>query len=408
MFRLTRQVYVKCQQKNVLGLNFKFFSSNSGQLLKQTALYDFHVKHGGKMVPFAGYSMPVLYTSDLTIKDSHLHTRANASLFDVSHMLQLEINGKDRVKFFESLVVADVDGLPQNGATLTLYITEKGGIIDDLIVTKKANSLYVVSNAARAAEDMQHLQEAKERFFKQNPNADLSLSILGELSLLALQGPQSEAVLQPAVKCDLRNLKFMNGVDTSFDGVPIRVTRCGYTGEDGFELSIPNQQVVNIAEKLFQSSSVKLAGLGARDSLRLEAGLCLYGNDIDETTTPIEAGLAWTIAKRRRVTFDFPGAEIILKQLKEKPKKRRVGLVAVSGGAPVRSHSKIYSSPEVTKENVGEVTSGCPSPSLGRNIAMGYVPNALTKAGTKLYCEVRGKLYEYEVCKMPFVPTRYV
>ena len=408
MFHLVKRSITKCHSKSAIyQLAFKCFSGDANTL-KRTALYDFHVKHGGKMVPFAGYEMPVLYTGDLSIRDSHLHTREKASLFDVSHMLQLNITGSDRVRFFESLVVADVSALATNGASLTLFTTEKGGIIDDLIVTKKSDNLYVVSNAARAAEDLKHLQNAREKFVKQHPNADLSMSILADFSLLALQGPHSEAVLQPAVNCDLRLLKFMNGIDANFDGVPIRITRCGYTGEDGFELSIPNKQAVSVAERLLQSESVKLAGLGARDSLRLEAGLCLYGNDIDESTTPIEAGLAWTIAKRRRAAADFPGAEIILRQLKEKPKRRRVGLVAVSSGPPVRAHSKIYSSSSSTGGSAeGEVSSGCPAPSLGRNIAMGYVPASLAKVGTKVYCDVRGKLYEYEVAKMPFLPSHY-
>lgn len=408
MHRVAKQTLTRCQSGHIWRLAAKCFSSEATTSPKRTALYDFHVARNGKMVPFAGYEMPVLYTGDLSIRDSHLHTRTNASLFDVSHMLQLQISGKDRIPFFESLVVADVNGLPTNGATLTLYTTENGGIIDDLIVSKKDNSLYVVSNAARATEDLKHLQEAKEKYCKANLNADLEFTILADRSLLALQGPKAAEVLQSCVETDLRSLKFMNGVDTAFDGVPIRVTRCGYTGEDGFEVSIPSQKVVTVAETLLKSNFVRLAGLGARDSLRLEAGLCLYGNDIDETTTPIEAGLAWTIAKQRRVAADFPGAPIILRQLKEKPKQRRVGLVAVSSGPPVRAHSKIYCKSEVTSESSGEITSGCPAPSLGgRPIAMGYVQSPLTKVGTRLFCEVRGKLYEYEVTKMPFLPTRY-
>lgn len=408
MLHLVKQNIRRCHSKSAIyQIALKCFSSDASHSLKRTVLYDFHVKHGGKMVPFASYEMPVLYNGDLSIRDSHLHTREKASLFDVSHMLQLNITGSDRVKFFESLVVADVSGLSTNGATLTLFTTEKGGIIDDLIVTKKSDNLYVVSNAGRATEDLQHLKESKEKFLKQHPNADLSMSILADFSLLALQGPQSEAVLQKDVNVDLRSLKFMNGIDATFEGVPIRITRCGYTGEDGFELSIPNAEAVNVAERLLQSESVKLAGLGARDSLRLEAGLCLYGNDIDESTTPIEAGLAWTIAKRRRTAADFPGAQIILKQLKEKPLRRRVGLLAVSSGPPVRAHAKVYSGASSDASAVGEVSSGCPAPSVARNIAMAYVPASLAKVGTKLFCDVRGKLYEYEVAKMPFHPTHY-
>lgn len=362
------------------------------------------------MVPFAGYEMPVLYTGDLSIKDSHLHTRSNVSIFDVSHMLQLEISGKDRIKFFESLVVADVDGLVTDTGSLTLYTTETGGIIDDLIVNKKINSLYVVSNAARSKEDLEHLNKHLELYRKQNPNCDLSIKILDQQSLLALQGPEAEKALQPNINVDLKSLKFMFGTDAIFDGIPIRVTRCGYTGEDGFEISIPSEEATKIAKSLLESNtaSVKMAGLGARDSLRLEAGLCLYGNDIDTTTTPIEASLAWTVAKRRRAAADFLGADVINQQLKDKPTRRRIGLLALTPGPPVRSGSKIYSSEEVNEQNLlGNITSGCPSPSLGQNIAMGYVVSKAAKNGTPVFCEVRGKLYKYKVSKMPFVPTHY-
>ena len=380
----------------------KFYSN------KQTALYEFHLKHGAKMIPFAGYNMPVFYPGDLSIRDSHLHTRSKVSLFDVSHMLQLQITGQDRVKFFESLVVADVEGLAPDSATLTLYTNKSGGIIDDLILTKKHDLLYVVSNAARASEDLKLLRNTKDQFLEKHSDADLEITILKDLSLLALQGPQSETALQPFVNIDLRSLKFMNGIDTALNGVDVRITRCGYTGEDGFELSIPNQQAVHVAELLLQNENIKLAGLGARDSLRLEAGLCLYGNDIDESTTPIEAALAWTIAKRRRDNADFPGAQKILLQLKEKPQRRRVGLVSLSKSPPVRAHSKIYSAPEMSQDTIhGEVTSGCPAPSIDRNIAMGYVSSKFAKVGTKVYCEVRGKTYQYVVTKMPFVPSRY-
>lgn len=409
MIRFARQLFTFRATSHRTSSSIRQLSSEtSNEPLKRTTLYDFHVKKGGKMVPFAGYEMPVLYTGDLSIRDSHLHTRSKASLFDVSHMLQFEVRGKDRIKFFESVVVADVEGLVPNTGSLTLYTTETGGIIDDLIVNKKPDTLYVVSNAARATEDMNHLTEQRERFIRQNPNADVTFSIMTESSLLALQGPASEAELQKRVKCDLKTIKFMFGVDTTFDDVPIHITRCGYTGEDGFELCIPNQSVVEVTEKLLDSGVVKLAGLGARDSLRLEAGLCLYGNDIDETTTPIEAGLAWTIHKRRRTTADFPGASIILQQLKDKPKRRRIGLITVSAGPPVRAQSKIYSDQSKEETSMqGIATSGCPAPSVGRNIAIAYVNSGSAKVGTKLFADVRGKLYEYEVTKMPFVETHY-
>ncbi|OTF73572.1 aminomethyltransferase, mitochondrial-like protein, partial [Euroglyphus maynei] len=294
------------------------------------------------MVPFAGYSMPISY-NDLSIRDSHLHTRSNVSLFDVSHMLQLELYGKDRIKFLEKLVVADVESLPINGATLTLYTNANGGIIDDLIVSKKPDALYIVSNASRSEEDLKHLEEQMAQFIKTNPDADLNLKILDDKSLLAFQGPKAAETIQAKLESvDLNSLKFMNGIETVYDGIDIRLTRCGYTGEDGFEIQVSNKQAVDLADKLLQSPVSKLAGLGARDSLRLEAGLCLYGNDINMTTTPIQATLAWTIAKSRRAQANFLGAEIILQELKDKPKIKRIGLIGTKPGPPVRAGSKIY------------------------------------------------------------------
>ncbi|UXI20497.1 hypothetical protein NH340_JMT06440 [Sarcoptes scabiei] len=382
-------------------------SNNAKSSLKKTALYQFHLDHGAKMVPFAGYSMPVLY-SDLSIKDSHLHTRSSASLFDVSHMLQMEIEGEDRIRFFESLVVADVKNLPENGATLTLYTNESGGIIDDLIVSKKSNSLYVVSNASRSDADLEHLNREKSLFLQKNSNAKLEFNILRDSSLLAFQGPKTAQILQTMLKENLMELKFMNAIETSLDGIPVRLTRCGYTGEDGFEIKVHNDQAALLAQKLLENESVKLAGLGARDSLRLEAGLCLYGNDIDMKTTPIQAVLAWTIAKRRRSEANFLGADIILKELKEKPKIKRIGLIGIESGPPARSGSKIYSEPKVDSNSlIGQITSGVPSPSLERNIAMAYVPSEFSKIETPLFCEIRGKLFEYQVTKMPFVKANY-
>ncbi|KAH7636271.1 aminomethyltransferase [Dermatophagoides farinae] len=381
---------------------------SSSAVIKRTSLYEFHLERGAKMVPFAGYSMPISY-NDLSIRDSHLHTRSNVSLFDVSHMLQLELYGKDRVKFLEKLVVADVENLPINGATLTLYTNANGGIIDDLIVSKKPDALYIVSNASRSEEDLKHLEEQMAQFIQTNPGSDLNMKILNDKSLLAFQGPKAaETIQQKLESVDLNSLKFMNGIETVYDGIPIRLTRCGYTGEDGFEIQVSNEQAANLADKLLQQPVSRLAGLGARDSLRLEAGLCLYGNDINMTTTPIQATLAWTIAKRRRTEANFLGAEIILQEMKDKPKIKRIGLVGAKSGPPVRAGSKIYKDSVMNEENlIGKTTSGCPSPSMGQNIAMAYVKSSSSKVGTSLFCEVRGKLYEYHVSKMPFVPSKY-
>ncbi|XP_051509096.1 aminomethyltransferase, mitochondrial [Myxocyprinus asiaticus] len=367
--------------------------------LKKTPLYDFHRAHGGKMVEFAGWSMPVQY-KDSHI-NSHMHTRQHCSIFDVSHMLQTKVHGKNRVKFMESLTVGDIAELKDNQGTLSLFTNTKGGIMDDLIVTKTNQGyLYVVSNAGCADKDFAHMQDRLQELKSAGHDVDLELM---EESLIALQGPSMARVLQKGVCDDLSKLTFMTSVLTPVFGIQgCRVTRCGYTGEDGVEISVPSGDVVSLTEKLLADSEVKLSGLGARDSLRLEAGLCLYGNDIDETTTPVEASLVWTIGKRRRQTRDFPGADIIVPQIKAKTQRKRVGLI--STGPPVRQHTPILS-PE--GRVIGEVTSGCPSPCLKQNIAMGYVEAGFSKVGTPIQVEVRKKAVPAVISKMPFVLTKY-
>ncbi|CAL1605893.1 unnamed protein product [Knipowitschia caucasica] len=373
-------------------------SSAAEVALKKTPLFEFHRASGGKMVEFAGWSMPVQYTDSHI--NSHMHTRQHCSIFDVSHMLQTKVHGKDRVKFMESLVVADVEELKDNQGTLSLFTNDKGGIMDDLIVTKTDQSyLYVVSNAGCSDKDSAHMK-AKLAEFKA-AGFDVDLEFL-EDALIAVQGPSMKRVLQEGLKEDLQKLPFMFSALTAAFGVPCRITRCGYTGEDGVEISVPSSRVVELTEKLLSNPEVKLAGLGARDSLRLEAGLCLYGNDIDETTTPVEATLVWTIGKRRRQTKDFPGADIIVPQIKNKTAKKRVGLV--SSGPPVRPHTPILST---DGKVIGEVTSGCPSPCLKKNVAMGYVDSAFSKNGTQIQVEVRKKAIPATISKMPFVPTNY-
>ncbi|KAG7279886.1 hypothetical protein CRUP_016213, partial [Coryphaenoides rupestris] len=347
--------------------------------LKQTVLYDFHRAHGGKMVGFAGWSMPVQY------KDSHIS----------------KVHGKDRIKFMESLVVADIAELQDNQGTLTLFTNDKGGIIDDLIVTKADQGyLYVVSNAGCADKDSALMKSRLAEF--KAAGLDVDLEFLDQ-ALIALQGPSMSRVLQAGMKEDLGKLTFMTSALATVFGIPdCRVTRCGYTGEDGVEISVPLSRVVELSEKLLANSEVKLAGLGARDSLRLEAGLCLYGNDIDDTTTPVEATLVWTIGKRRRQARDFPGADIIVPQIKAKTARKRVGLL--STGPPVRQHTPILS-PD--GKVIGEVTSGCPSPCLKKNVAIGYVEAAFAKNGTAVQVEVRKKAVPAVISKMPFVPTNY-
>uniref|UniRef100_A0A8C6IRE4 Aminomethyltransferase n=1 Tax=Melopsittacus undulatus TaxID=13146 RepID=A0A8C6IRE4_MELUD len=362
--------------------------------LKRTPLDALHRSRGGRMVPFAGWSLPLHYEQGHL--QSHLHTRSRCSLFDVSHMLQTRVYGQDRIRFMESLVVGDIAELKPGQGTLTLLTNERGGIMDDLIVTNTLEDhLYVVSNASCADKDLAIMR------------VHGCLNPVGGGKAVsqppASPGPSMARVLQTGLSDDLAKLSFMNSITTTVFGVPgCRVTRCGYTGEDGVEISVPAGRAVELAEQLLGVPEVWPAGLAARDSLRLEAGLCLYGNDIDETTTPAEAGLMWTLGKRRRMAMDFPGAAIIMAQVKEKPKRKRVGLTSV--GPPIRPHMAILSS-EGTP--VGTVTSGCPSPSLGKNIAMGYVEAAHSRAGTTLTVEVRKKQHPALVTKMPFVPTQY-
>ncbi|KAE8752143.1 hypothetical protein FOCC_FOCC000936 [Frankliniella occidentalis] len=377
----------------------------------RTALYDFHVEHNGKMVPFAGFTLPVQYGA-LSIGDSHLHTRADgcASLFDVSHMLQTEVHGKDRAALMEALTTADVQGLAPNSGTLTVFTdATTGGILDDLIVCSTTeDKLYVVSNAGRRHHDQKLMKEAEERLRAAGKDVALRFLEPDEQSLLALQGPGAARALAPLIEgVDLDKLYFMRTTAAKVAGVPCRVTRCGYTGEDGVEISMPSEHARKVAEALIDNAAVKLAGLGARDSLRLEAGLCLYGSDIDITTTPIDAGLAWLVAKRRREAADFPGASVILRQLKEGPLRRRVGLVPVERGPPARGHTAIYARGAENEDTIGEVTSGCPSPSLGHPIAIGYVQAPHHKVGTEVQLLVRNKFVRAKITKMPFVPSKY-
>lgn len=369
-------------------------------LQNKTVLYDFHNEHGAKMVEFGGWSMPIQY-NDLSIVNSHHHTRTKASLFDVSHMLQTKMYGKDKDHFLERLLVADVCGLHNGKGTLSVLTNEKGGIIDDLIVNKiDEDCLYVVSNAGCSDKVRSHFAQSAEE--ARSDGLDIFYEHQ-DCGLLALQGPLAAKALQTGVDYDLNNLKFMQNVVTTVHGIGgCIVTRCGYTGEDGFEISVPENKTVELASILVDSSDVKLAGLGARDTLRLEAGLCLYGNDIGEDTTPVEAGLVWCIGKRRRKTADFPGAQIILQQIKDKPDRRRIGLVVDK--AIARHGASVVNSEGVA---IGEVTSGCPSPTLSSKIAMAYVERKYCRSGNVLSVKIRNKQYPATVTKMPFVPANY-
>mmetsp|Transcript_1831 Transcript_1831/g.4962 ORF Transcript_1831/g.4962 Transcript_1831/m.4962 type:complete len:401 (-) Transcript_1831:154-1356(-) len=369
--------------------------------LKQTLLHDRHIELGGKMVPFAGYSMPVQYPDG--IKDSHLFVRSDAGLFDVSHMGQLRFRGKDAPAFLAGLVVADVPGLKPGAATLSLLTSADGGILDDTIVTNLGDGvLAMVVNAGCKDKDLAHisahLADAKAA------GKDVTMEIIEDHELLALQGPKAMHVLASYVAADLTRMPFMSAAPMSIMGGTALVSRCGYTGEDGFEISVPANMTRAFFDSLIEREDCRAVGLGARDSLRLEAGLCLYGNDIDETTSPIEAGLTWTIPKSRRTSGGFLGAEKILADIANGVSRRRVGFVNIRG-APARGHEKVID--EATGNVVGEVTSGGFSPCLGKGIGMAYIEKPKDKAGTKLAVEVRGKLNPIEVTKMPLVPSNY-
>jgi len=325
-------------------------------------------------------------------------------------MLQFRVNGQDAIKFFETLVVGDIRGLRTGQALLSLFTNEKGGIIDDTVISRYDNHLYIVSNAGCAQKDLNHIVDHLKEFQRLGGNA--TIEVITDRALLALQGPKAAQVLSSIVSEDLKALSFMHGEHmnaTLLNGqvVPCLVTRCGYTGEDGFEISVPAIHSVNFAETLLQNDQVKLAGLAVRDSLRLEAGLCLYGNDIDETTTPAEAGLIWCIGKRRKQEGGFLGAKQILAQLKGgddfPPKRKRVGLL-VEPGAPARHGYPIV---DDEGKEIGVVTSGGPSPLTKKNIAMAYVPYALSNIGTQVNVLVRKAIRKATVVKTPFVESKY-
>eukprot|EP00217_Crustomastix_stigmatica_P003157 CAMPEP_0183819590 /NCGR_PEP_ID=MMETSP0803_2-20130417/64212_1 /TAXON_ID=195967 /ORGANISM="Crustomastix stigmata, Strain CCMP3273" /LENGTH=1299 /DNA_ID=CAMNT_0026064479 /DNA_START=69 /DNA_END=3966 /DNA_ORIENTATION=+ len=373
-------------------------AADDANLLK-TVLYDMHVAAGGKMVPFAGWSMPIQYKD--SIMESTKWCRENASLFDVSHMCGLSLKGKDCIPFMESLVVADLAGLADGTGTLSVFTNEKGGIIDDTVITKVNDKhLYLVVNAGCREKDLNHIEAHMKAFVAKG--GDVSWHIHDENSLLALQGPKAGAVLQSLVKEDLSKFYFGMFQPMEVMGKPCLVTRTGYTGEDGFEIAVPDEHAVELATALTSKDEVRWCGLGPRDSLRLEAGLCLYGNDLEQHISPVEAGLTWTIGKRRREKFDFLGGETVAKHVAEGVPQRRVGFITT--GAPARQHSKVL---DLDGNEVGEITSGGFSPCLQKNIAMGYVNKALAKAGTELKVQVRNKVNDATVTKMPFVPTPY-
>lgn len=357
----------------------------------RTPLHPLHDRLGAKFVTFAGYDMPVQYPPGVLAE--HLHTRAQASLFDVSHMGQIRLSGANLVALLEQLVPGDVVGLAPGQTRYTQFTNDAGGIIDDLMVTRQKDYLDLVVNAGTKHADLQHLRNALP--------GSIDIEHREDRALLALQGPAAAAVMTRLAPA-LASLPFISAAEASLYGIRCGVTRSGYTGEDGFEISLPGSQAIALAEALLAEPEVAPAGLGARDSLRLEAGLCLYGHDIDPTTTPIEAGLLWSIGKRRRAEGGFPGADVIRRQITEGPPRRRVGILP-EGRAPAREHTAIHRDGEL----VGIVTSGGYAPSIAGPVAMGYVDAKAAKPGTRLDLMVRETLRPAKIVTLPFVPTRY-
>ena len=360
--------------------------------LRETALHALHVGLGAKMVPFAGYSMPVQYSSG--ILSEHRHTRAEAGLFDVGHMGQARIHGASAAKAIEALVPGDIQGLDLDHTRYTQLTNDKGGILDDLMVTRRDRHLFLVVNAACKEGDYAHIEAALPK--------DCRLEILDDRALIALQGPAAIAVMD-GLSAGIAKLGFMSLAPFTIAGIECLVSRSGYTGEDGVEISVSNAQAEALAQTLLKDARVRPAGLGARDTLRLEAGLCLYGHDIDLTTTPVEAALAWSIGKRRRVEGGFAGAAIIQKQLAEGAPRRRVGILP-DGRVPVRDGAEIA---DASGAAIGKITSGGFGPSIDRPIAMGYVRIAAADDGTELTVAVRDRKIASKVARLPFVAHRY-
>ncbi|MBB3312008.1 aminomethyltransferase [Rhizobium sp. BK196] len=370
--------------------------------LKKTPLHALHLSLGARMVPFAGYDMPVQYPSG--VMKEHLQTRTAAGLFDVSHMGQVIIKAKsgkyeDAALALESLVPVDILGLAEGRQRYGFFTDENGGILDDLMITHLDDHLFVVVNAACKEADIAHLQK--------HLSDTCEITVL-DRALIALQGPRAVEALAE-LWADVAAMKFMDVRHCRLHDVSCLVSRSGYSGEDGFEISIPADKAVDVTNRLLEHPDVEPIGLGARDSLRLEAGLCLYGNDIDTTTSPVEAAIEWGMQKARRTggarAGGFPGAERILGELDNGVSRKRVGLKP-EGKAPVRGHAKLYADAE-GKTEIGEVTSGGFGPSVEGPVAMGYVPVSHAGVGTQVYAEVRGKYLPVTVSALPFITPTY-
>ena len=422
--------------KSLLRSQRRYATSNFTADLKQTPLYDLHASLGAKMVPFASFSMPLQYP-DLSHKDSHLWTREHASLFDVSHMVQHKISGEYAEEFLMTITPSALNELEKHRSTLSCLLTDQGGIVDDTVISRIGkDSFYFVTNADCRDKDVKFLDDQLRTFLKgKGASKDMiDWHVLSHHALLALQGPKAAEVLQALVFNDTDDESLDPSLETLYFGssrwlqltLPesgmntpsLLISRTGYTGEDGFEISIPPESgdatelATNIAKALTaDESKVRWAGLAARDSLRLEAGMCLYGHDLNEKITPPMGALGWLVGKSRRgenVSPAFNGHKVINKQLAS-PKtmpERRVGLL-IEKGPPARERAEIVD-PESDNQVIGHITSGSPSPSLdGQNIAMGYIKNGFHKKGTRVGVKVRRNVRKAEVTKMPFVPNKF-
>ena len=371
------------------------------QALRKTPLYELHREFGAKLTEFAGYEMPVQYR--LGILGEHQHTRKKAGLFDVSHMGQVILSGQsyeETALALEKVLPMDVLGLEIGRQRYGFLTTDDGGILDDLMFSNRGDHIFVVLNAACKDSDIKYLRSLLE------PN--ISIKEIENRALIALQGPASEAVLgkyHPQIK----NMKFLDVETLPIEGVECWISRSGYTGEDGFEMSIPAEAAEPITRSILSNQSVEFIGLGARDSLRLEAGLCLYGHDIDQETTPVEASLIWAIQKARKSNGSrasgFIGSETILKQLAAGTDKKRVGFLPQTR-APMREGVEIFAT-ETSKEAIGKITSGGYGPTVGYPIAMGYIDSQYANSEDDLFGELRGKRVPVKVSNLPFVPLNF-
>ena len=361
-------------------------------MIKKTSLYNLHIQHGAKIVEFAGYQMPIQYKSGII--QEHKFTRENAGIFDVSHMGQLFINGSGHLTDdLEKIFPVNLKNLKINQSKYSFLMNEQGGIYDDLIITKLKDGYLIILNAACKKQDFEIIKKKLDDKYE--------LNLDESLSLIAIQGPKAKDVLGKVVS-NITNLKFMNGGEFEYDNSNIYITRSGYTGEDGFEISLDNKKAEKFVDQLINHGA-KLIGLGARDTLRLEAGLCLYGNDLDEKTSPIEANLKWAIPKSR-VDSDYPGSGIIKKQIDNGVKTLRVGIKPETR-VIARGNTKIF---DQNDKEIGKVTSGTFGPSVECSIAMGYVENNYSPTNTKIFLEVRGKKVPANVCDLPFYKKNYV